>query len=218
MATQEKVDILLSDYNLLEKYSEDLFRFMPLPTALLSPLEVILEFNPAFEKISGYKSEEAVGANIKKLFKKKEIESVLRECFKRGKVEGKEISLVRKNGAYIPVSVFASIRKVGRRKGGYFISLFDLRKIKEKEEKLKEINATLEIRVKARERELRELSQELERRVEQRKKEIKEKIRELDAIRRKIVERELLMIRLKKENILLKRKIEELEKNFYGRE
>jgi len=215
MATKSKINILLSDYNLLERYSEDLFKFMPLPTALLSPLEVILEFNPAFEEISGYPSEEVVGVNIKKLFSPQEIKKILKKASKQFSVE-EEISLIAKKGEIIPVIIFVQTRKARGQKGGYFISLFDLRETKEKEEKLKEINSTLEIRVQAREKELKELAEELEKRVVERKREIKKKIKELDKIRRETVRRELIMVKLKKENAFLLSKIKELEIRYNG--
>ncbi len=218
MASEEKINLLLEDYNLLERYLENLFKFMPLPTALLSPLEVVLEFNPAFEKISGYSLEEIVGLNVKKLFKESRIKRILKEASRKGFIRGKEINLVNKRGKEIPVSIFISVRKVRAGRGGYFISLFDLREVKRRERKLLELKNTLEIRVKAREEELKELAKELERRIRERKREIEERIKQLDKIRKLIVERELKMIKLKKENRLLREKIERLEQIYYERE
>ncbi|MCD6550096.1 hypothetical protein J7K24_00955, partial [bacterium] len=55
---------ILEDVIVLEKYVRDLFNFLPLPTLLSSPLSVILEFNPSFEDISGFRLDEVVGKHI----------------------------------------------------------------------------------------------------------------------------------------------------------
>jgi PAS domain S-box-containing protein len=61
---EEKISILLEDLTSLENYTRDLFNFLPNPVFLLSPARIILEVNPAFEKITGYKTEEIIGKPI----------------------------------------------------------------------------------------------------------------------------------------------------------
>lgn len=209
MGVKEKLDILLRDLTLLQKYEEDLFSFLPLPTLFLSPLFVILEFNPAFEEISGYKAEEVIGKKIDFLFEEKEkLFSFLKE---KKEIEGEEFILLTKENKKIPVSLFLKERKKDGEISGFFISLYSLEKIKEIERKIRETINVLEIRVRAKKEELEELSKILEEKVRKRKRELEIRIRELEALIKKVVKRELEMIRLKKENKKLRDEISKLK-------
>lgn len=140
----EKIGVLLEDLALLEGYARDLFSFLPLPISLVSSIGIILEINPAFEEISGYKIEEAVGKAVESIFEKDKIEELAKEVFKNDFVRAKEINLYTKDGRRAPVSVSASLRKSAEGEIiGYFIGFSDLSGVKKKEEELKEAHTAL---------------------------------------------------------------------------
>jgi PAS domain S-box-containing protein len=93
---KEKISVLLEDLTLLESYVRDLFSFLPIPVCLVSSIGIILEANPAFEEISGYKIEELIGKPIEEIFKKEEIEELTKEVLEKNFVKGKEISILTK--------------------------------------------------------------------------------------------------------------------------
>src|SRR3990172_2945809 len=93
----KKIALLLTDLTSLEDYINDLFNFFPLPICFISPLGVILEANPAFEKTSGFPSEEIIGESIKRIFDREEISSITKETLKEGLITGKDLSLFRKD-------------------------------------------------------------------------------------------------------------------------
>jgi PAS domain S-box-containing protein len=135
---KEKISVLLEDLTLLEGYLRDLFSFLPMPVCLVSSIGIILEANPAFEEISGYKIEELVGKPIEEIFEKEEIEELTKEIFKKGWVKGRETSILTKEKRKIPVSVFAMLRKSEEREIiGYFLGFFDLSEIKKTETELR---------------------------------------------------------------------------------
>ena len=208
---KRKISLLLQDLTLLEKYSEDLFDFSPLPTLLSSPLSIILEFNPSFEDISGFRLDEIVGKPIHVLFGKKTTKDLVYEATQKGKVENKEVFLFSKNKEKIPVSVFIKARIFEDETAGFFLSVFDLRKVKKMEERLRESISGLELMVQKQKEKLQKFSVILEKKIEERKKELEEKIEQLERIRKEAVERELEMVNLKKENKYLEEEILKLK-------
>lgn len=175
----DKVVALLEDLAFLESYIKDLFSFLPLPVCLVSSLGVILDVNPAFEKISGYPNVEIIGRAVEGLFHKEEIEVLYRETETTGFVKAKEIKLVAKDQKEIFVSAATTLRKSEAGEIiGYFIGLFDLTDIKKYEKELQEAKKVLEVRV-----------------------------RELEKFQRLTVGRELEMIELKKNIEKLKEQI-----------
>lgn len=136
---KQKISILLEDLNSLEAYISDLFTFSPLPICFISPVGVMLEFNPAFEEISGYKFYEVVGDSARKLFRKGEMEELIKETMEKGESGGREISLSAKDKKKIPVSAFARARKDEEgRVIGLFLGVFNLTEIKRTERELEE--------------------------------------------------------------------------------
>ena len=80
---EKKASLLADDLASLENYIHDLFSFSPLPICFVSPIGVMLEINPAFEKIPGLKSYELIGEPIEVLFEKDKITAnikVIRIC------------------------------------------------------------------------------------------------------------------------------------------
>jgi len=135
--SQKKISILIGDLTSLESYISDLFTFLPVPICFVSPLGVILEFNPAFEKISKYKAHEIIGQNIETIFQKQKIKSLVSQTLEQGEVEAKTIDLLTKSKKKIPVSVFTRARKDEQKQiVGLFISVFNLVEIRKTEQEL----------------------------------------------------------------------------------
>lgn len=137
-AEEKRVSNLLEDLSLLEAYARELFSFSPLPLCSVSPIGVILEANPAFERISGYSIYEVVGEPVEKLFDKREIEEVSKETLEKGFIEAKEVSLLTKDRRKALVSAFSQVKKNPEGETvGYLLGLFDLSTIKKTESALK---------------------------------------------------------------------------------
>ena len=136
---EDKISILLEDLDSLKSYIEDLFSFLPLPVCFISPIGVILEANPAFEKISGYKIDEIIGKSIEDIFAKEKTKEIFKEAEEKGFVKTREISVFTKEKKEIPVSLSIIVRKTEEGKiNGYFIGLFDLTDIKTYQKNLEE--------------------------------------------------------------------------------
>jgi len=136
---KKKISGLFEDLALLESYARELFSFSPLPICYVSPNGVILEVNPAFEKISGYNIYEVIGEPIENFFDKEKIRELSEETINKGFVKTKEISVFTKEKRKITVSVFTALRK--SKEGeiiGYFVGFFDLSDVKKKEKELQE--------------------------------------------------------------------------------
>ncbi len=141
---RKKLSLLADDLSSLENYIHDLFSFSPLPICFVSPISVVLEINPAFESISGFKSYEIIGEPIEKVFKKNEAEKLTKDTLEKGVIKGKEMTFSPRGKEKIFVHAFTRVRK--DEKGeivGYFLGLFDLTKIKESESELKEAQLAL---------------------------------------------------------------------------
>ncbi|XOB41230.1 MAG: ATP-binding protein [Candidatus Nealsonbacteria bacterium] len=141
---EKKLSLLADDLASLESYIHDLFSFSPLPICFVSPIGVVLEINPAFENISGFKSYEIIGEAIEKVFKKDEAENLTKDTLEKGIVKGKEMTFSPKGKEKIFIQAFTRVRK--DEKGevvGYFLGLFDLTKIKEGERELREAQLAL---------------------------------------------------------------------------
>ncbi|MDP3093825.1 MAG: PAS domain-containing sensor histidine kinase [bacterium] len=140
----KKISLLLTDLASLEDYINGLLNFSPLPICFVSPLGVILETNPAFEKVSGFPSEEIIGESVEKIFDKQEVAKLAKETFSKGVVAAKELSILRKDGSAIITQVFTRVRVDEQsRPIGYFLGLFNLSGIKKTEEELRKVQAAL---------------------------------------------------------------------------
>lgn len=141
---EDKISILLEDLTSLESYAKDLFSFLPLPVCLVSSIGIILEVNPALEKISGYRIEEIIGKSAEDIFIKEEIEAISKETIERGSVLAKETSIFTKEKRKVPVNASTILRKSEEGEIiGYFIGLFDLTDVKKKEKELKDAQVAL---------------------------------------------------------------------------
>ncbi len=211
----KKIEILIEDFALLEDYVRDLFSFTPLAIFFISPKGVILEANPALEKMVERDVYELIGDSANNIFTGNEIEEVVKKTAEEGLVEGRLAGIRKKNGVEIPVSIFSKARK--SKEGeitGYFIGLLDMTEIEKANEKLEDSKKILEIKVAARTRELKELANSLESKVQERTVELKDKLEELEKINRLMVGRELKMIEIKEQLEKAKKEISKLEEKF----
>ncbi len=135
---QEKLRVLIEDLSALEDYVKDLFVFLPLPLAYISPKGIILESNPAFEEFSGLGFNEIIGEPLDRLFDPEDTKLVVEQTLREGQILGKELNFYPKGKESKVVQVFTRARE--DEEGvivGFFLSLFDLTKIKEAEEELR---------------------------------------------------------------------------------
>jgi len=141
---QNKIAVLLEDLTALESYARDLLSFLPLPVCLVSTIGIVLETNPALEKISGYKTEEIIGNPLEKLINKIETKRLIKETLEKGSLSSQEIILLTKDKAKVYTSVSTLLRK--NEQGeiiGFFVGLFELTAIKENEEELRKSQSAL---------------------------------------------------------------------------
>ena len=145
---KEKISILLEDLISLENYTRDLFSFLPLPICFVSPVGVILEVNPAFEKLIESNIENIIGKTIDKLFSSEKIKSLIDEIFINGFIRNKEVFLYTQSKKKLPISVSGTLRKSEEGENiGCFLAFFNLTEIKKKEEELqKELKRVEETR------------------------------------------------------------------------
>jgi len=135
---------LLEDLSSLESYARELFSFSPLPICFASPIGVILEINPAFERLSGFGAYEIIGEPIENFFRKDDVADFSKETLEKGFVKERELHFNTKEKGEILVSAFSQIRKVKEGETiGYFISFFDLTEVKKSEVELKNSQTAL---------------------------------------------------------------------------
>jgi len=202
----KKYNSLIEDIALLESYVQEIFKFIPLPLFFSNLKGVILEANPALEKITGRDIYSLIGEPIENIFDGKEIKKIIRETIQKGFVHDKETFVVDKDFKKVPVSVFTQVRKSLKGvKTGIFFSLINLTEIKKKEESIQKSSKILEVKVAAKTRELQKITDELEVNIKKRTKELEEKVEELEKMNKLMVGRELKMVGLKE-------KINEYEK------
>lgn len=208
---EQEIKYLLEDLISSETFIEDLFDFFPVPTALLTPHSIVLEFNPAFEKLSGYDGLRIIGESIQPLFEKEESEGIVNETLKKKEVSDRETVLITNSKGKIPVAVFTKARvSPSGEVVGFFLSALDLSEIKQARERLKEARAALQIKVKARTEELRNFTQELEKKVKEGTKELNDKVKKLKRFHRLTKGRKEKLGELKRKNKQLKKKLDNL--------
>jgi PAS domain S-box-containing protein len=127
----------------LENYITDVWKFLPLPMAYLTPLGVIIDIDNAFERFLGYKKEEIIGKTINYLsYNEDELMEIQKKTQKKGNIIDNECIIKNKEGKEIPVSISTLSRKDSRGKIiGYFASFVDLSERKSSEEELRKREA-----------------------------------------------------------------------------
>jgi len=141
---EKKVSLLLGDLSSLEEYINDLFVFAPLPICFVSLRGMVFEANPAFEKISNCTLTDIIGTPVTGFFKEGEAERLQADTLKNGTIEGREMIFFPKNREGITVQAFTRTRQDEEgRAVGFFLSLFDLTRIKETEEGIRQTQRAL---------------------------------------------------------------------------
>ena len=134
MEKENKVSILLEDLVSLESYARDLFSFLPLPVCLISAIGIILDANPSFGRLSGYRPEEIIGKSAEEVFDKGRLQELSEQTLKKGFVRAKEITIFTKDRKEVLGSASTTLRKTEEGEVvGFFLGLFDLTEIKETE-------------------------------------------------------------------------------------
>ncbi len=64
--------MLLEDLLFFERYTKELFSFLPFAVLYLNPIGVILEANETMEKMSSYKIEDLIAEDLEFIFDKKD--------------------------------------------------------------------------------------------------------------------------------------------------
>ncbi|MDP3982039.1 MAG: PAS domain-containing sensor histidine kinase [bacterium] len=140
-----KIQVLLEDIGLLERYIQELSTFFPLPLCFVSPIGVILEVNPALEEIFGYKFHELIGEPLEKIFSKEQANALLAETMKQGGVKNWEMPIRSKLGKEMIVGVYTQSRTDEARNFlGLFLGLFDLTDLKKANITSQKITQTLQ--------------------------------------------------------------------------
>ena len=123
----------------LGNYINDVWQFLPIPIAYLSPLGVILDVNRALEELLNYSKDEIVESNWIEHFPHQEKIAQIQEwTLQKGSVKSKECSIRNKKGKEKPVSISTLLRKDTEGNAiGYFAALVDVSERKRAEEALK---------------------------------------------------------------------------------
>lgn len=144
VSEKNKISLLLDDLSALEGYIYDLFIFAPLPICFISPLGVILEANPAFEKLANYEPYAGSGESLNKLFQEEDARSLLKEALEKETIEQKEMKFFPKGGEEKIVLAFTRKRKGEKDEAvGFFLGLLDITTLKNAEKELKEAQTAL---------------------------------------------------------------------------
>ena len=126
-------EITLMEDELLEfeQYINDLWRFLPIPVGVLTPLGIFVESGVALRKLLQMDADEIVGRELTDFSPSKlKMEMILAATLKEGKVNNIECSLTKKDGKEVRVAVSTLARiDSGGGEGGIgtiFIAFYDL--------------------------------------------------------------------------------------------
>ena len=109
---KEELRITKEDLEDLEMYIKSINSFLPLAVCAINPVEIIIDVNQYFQRLTKYISTEIISRPLSDIFKEKDLLGELINAAK--KEEGpvnRELSLVSKGKKEIPVNVSVSIRK-----------------------------------------------------------------------------------------------------------
>ncbi len=130
----------IEDVRELESYIREFSVFLPMPVCMVTPVNIIVDANNAFRKLSGYDEMDAVGRKVEFFFRdKKKINNLIRALHAKGEVRQKEMEFMTKRGDIIYVSVSATLRRdIKREVVGYFLALSDITDLKKLQNGLKD--------------------------------------------------------------------------------
>ncbi len=121
-----KKEEIIKELDYLQSYGQKVNDFLPVAFCLVNSLNLILETNDFFEKISGYDKAKAIGLNLGDLFlEKEEIKSLIEEVKEETEEIEKDLSLITKNEKIKPVTISAKTRIKDGKFLGYFLSIID---------------------------------------------------------------------------------------------
>lgn len=172
---KEDLEQTKKDLEDLENYIGEFSTFLPLPFCTLTSLGLIIDANPAFEKLTEFEALEIVGRGFEDIFLEKEkVKKIIEEIKEKGKIE-EELTLISKSKRKICADISIGARRdFGGTFVGSFVGIFDITKLKK-------------------------LQEELEEKIRQRTKELRERIDELEKFNKLTIGRELRMVELKEE-------------------
>jgi PAS domain S-box-containing protein len=124
----------------LERYIDEFYQFLPLPVSTISPINIIIEVNQAFQHLTGYNEIEITGKSLIEFFlEKKEIENLFKKVHEKKEIITTEFTLISKQKKEIPVNVSIGVRKDDKGSFiGYFVSFTDITEIKKFHQELEE--------------------------------------------------------------------------------
>jgi len=133
---QQEIKKYQEDLDDLRLYIQDFTAFLPIAVCAITPIQVIIDINAAFEKLTGFKALEIIGKPWNELFLgEREIEKIKEKISQKTFIESQELILVTKEKKQIPVSISISIRKDEEENlSGYFLSITDLTTLKKFQE------------------------------------------------------------------------------------
>jgi PAS domain S-box-containing protein len=147
---REELQKTREDLNDLATYLDDFFAFLPLAVCDVGPTGMLINVNRAFETLTGYNAIEITGKHISEIFVEKiEVEDLLNLSQREGRIESKELVLIKKNKERIVTNVYFAPRKDKEKNlTGYFVGIIDITPLKElqqeMERKIKERTKDLE--------------------------------------------------------------------------
>lgn len=140
--TEQRYNIeeLSADLNDLERYVQDLTRFLPIPLVTLNPALRIVDINNSLLLVTGYAQHEIIGATIDTLFRNsQDIHSIIKKTHDAGFTKTYETLILTKEKKEIQVSVFSVLRTDDDGNSiGYFIAFMDISNLKQIEQHLHE--------------------------------------------------------------------------------
>ncbi|TET18244.1 MAG: PAS domain S-box protein, partial [Candidatus Cloacimonadota bacterium] len=112
----------------LEDYINDIWRFLPVPVAYVSPLGVILDTDCRLEELLQCVKDEMVGNLLSGFFpEKNDFAQIQKHTLENGLVQNTECMMRTRKGVEIPVIISTLLRKDENGETvGYFISMHDI--------------------------------------------------------------------------------------------
>lgn len=134
---QQEIKRYQEDLESLRLYIQEFTTFLPIAVCTITPIQIIIDINVAFEKLTGFSTLEIIGEPWDKLFLSgREIEEIKKKIAQKKFIQDQELVLITKEKKEISVSVSISIRKDEEENlTGYFLSITDLTTLKKFQEK-----------------------------------------------------------------------------------
>jgi len=130
---KKQIKKLQDDLDHVSAYLSDFLAFLPLAVCDLGPSGVVLNFNSAFQELTGFSLADAVGKHFSEFFyEKSNARGLLEQAEKENYFKNKELLLIKKDKSRIPVNASFSSKKDSHNSfTGYFVSLVNISELKE---------------------------------------------------------------------------------------